>query len=74
MGYRYDPELAAALELQPKAPIDDLEAARALHEGFLASVDDEIEGLENLEITDRVVPAGPHGPGGKGARLRPACV
>ena len=62
MGYRYDPELAAALELQPQASIEDLEAARALHAHFLASSEEEIEGIENLEISDRVVPAGAHGP------------
>ena len=30
MGYPFDPELAAALALQPTQSIEDLEAARAL--------------------------------------------
>lgn len=62
MGYRFDPELAAALELQPSASIEDLEAARELHRRFSAAADEEIEGIETLEISDRVVPAGVHTP------------
>ena len=62
MGYPFDPELAAALALQPMQSIEDLEAARALHRELLASGEDEIEGIETLEIGDHVVPAGAHGP------------
>jgi acetyl esterase len=60
--YRYDPELAAALELQPTASIEDLEAARALQQQLAASAETEIEGTDILEISDRTVPAGSHGP------------
>jgi acetyl esterase/lipase len=62
VGYPFDPELAAALALQPMQSIEDLEAARALHRTLLASSEEEIEGIEELEIEDRVVPAGAHGP------------
>jgi acetyl esterase/lipase len=62
VGYPYDPELAAALALQPTQSIEDLEAARALHQEFLASGGDEIDGVEELVITDYVLPAGTHGP------------
>jgi acetyl esterase len=60
--YRYDPELAAALELQRTASIEDLEAARALHRQLSASADTEVEGIDSLEISDHVVPAGAEGP------------
>jgi acetyl esterase/lipase len=62
VGYPFDPELAAALALQPTQSIEDLEAARALHRALLASVEEEIEGIEDLEIDDHVVPGGPHAP------------
>jgi acetyl esterase len=62
VGYPYDPELAAALALQPQQSIEDLEAARALHRELTASPDDEIEGLDELDIIDRLVPAGPYAP------------
>ena len=62
MRYAYDPELAAALALQPTQSIEDLDAARALHRELLASVVDEVEGVEELEIRDYVVPAGAGGP------------
>lgn len=62
MRYRYDPELAAALELQRTASIEDLEAARALHRQLSASADTEVEGIDSLEISDHVVPAGAEGP------------
>src|SRR5689334_4889068 len=39
--------------------IEDLEAARALHRQLIASADDEIEGIDELEIADYVVPAEP---------------
>ena len=57
VGYPFDPELAAALALQPTQSIEDLEAARALQLTLVASADDEIEGIEQLEIADCVVPA-----------------
>lgn len=57
MGYPFDPELAAALALQPTQSIEDLEAARALHRELLTSGEEEIEGLDQLEIDDHVVPA-----------------
>ena len=62
MGYAYDPELAAALALQPTQSIEDLDAARALHREFLALGGDEIEGLEELEIRDQVAPADAQAP------------
>jgi acetyl esterase len=57
VGYPYDPELAAALALQPQQSIADLQAARALQQRLLEAADDEIEGLEQLDIDDLVVPA-----------------
>jgi acetyl esterase/lipase len=66
VGYPYDPELAAALALQPMQSIEDLEAARALQRQLLASADDdEVEGIDELEITDHVVP-----PSELGAQVR----
>jgi acetyl esterase/lipase len=59
VGYLFDPELAAALALQPMQSIEDLEAARALHRQLVASADDEIEGIDELEIADHVVAAEP---------------
>jgi acetyl esterase len=57
VGYAFDPELAAALALQPIQSIEDLEAARALQRTLLATGGDEIEGIDELEIADYVVPA-----------------
>jgi acetyl esterase len=56
MGYPLDPELAAALALQPTQSIEDLEEARALQRRLVASAaQDEIEGIDGLEITDHLV-------------------
>src|SRR5689334_19086749 len=62
VGYPYDPELAAALALQPQQSIEDLEAARALQRELIASADEEFDGLDELEITDHVVPSGAAAP------------
>lgn len=63
MGYGYDPELAAALALQPMQSIEDLEAARALQRDLLAASEEEVDGIDELEIQDHVVPAGAHAAG-----------
>jgi acetyl esterase/lipase len=62
VGYPFDPELAAALALQPIQSIEDLEAARLLHRTLAASGGEDVDGIEELEIDDHLVPAGAHGP------------
>jgi acetyl esterase/lipase len=66
MGYPYDPELAAALALQPQQSIADLDAARALQRQLLASADNDIDGIDELDIDDRLVPVA----GGPDVRVR----
>jgi acetyl esterase/lipase len=53
----YDPELAAALTLIPTLSLDDVEAARAAQREWRATIDGDIDGIEKLEIADRLVSA-----------------
>jgi acetyl esterase len=63
MTYAYDPELAAALALIPPLSIADIAAARAEQEQLrTASLAGEIDGIDQLEITNHVVPAAPGQP------------
>jgi acetyl esterase/lipase len=71
VGYPFDPELAAALALQPQQSIEDLAAARALQAALLASERDEVDGIDDLDIEDRVVPTRSEGPDVKVRVYRP---
>lgn len=62
MGYGYDPELAAALALQPIQSIEDLEAARALQRELVAQSDEDVVNGDEVEIQDHVVPEGADSP------------
>lgn len=55
MGYAFDPELAAAVELMPPFSLEDLPAARETFATVMAG-GAESAGLESLRVTDRVAP------------------
>lgn len=62
MGYAFDPELAAALELMPPFAIEDVPAAREAFAAAMAGARVELPGPPLLELTDRRVPGAPGGP------------
>lgn len=64
-NYAYDPELAAALALIPSISIEDVEAARLEAGAFLAEREGEIDGIEDLEISEEIIPGSVGAPGVK---------
>jgi acetyl esterase/lipase len=62
MGYAFDPELAALLELMPPFTIEDVPAAREAFTAVMAGRPAELPRPEILRIVDRTVPGPPGAP------------